>query len=490
MSDIKDAIIVGAGLGGLCAAIKLSQAGMDDFVILEAGDRVGGTWRANSYPGCQCDVPVALYQFSFAPGFHWSRLFPNNYELQAYCEQLTDQFALRDRLSCNARVSEARWDGDAALWRVKTEDGRAFGAKALIAALGQLDRPQWPAIAGLERFAGARMHSAAWDHAVALKGKRIAVIGSAASAVQLIPEVAKEAGHLSVFQRTPNWLIPRNDRAITDEEKALLMTEPAIAMKLGAMQREGIFDNADYFFWQAFQWTPQGRAAYERIARDHLEAQIPDVELRKKLTPDYPIGCKRILICDDFYPTLMRDNVTLVTDAISRVDEAGIVTKDGAHHACDVLICATGFETTQWNWSMDVHDANGATLKEAWKDGPEAHLGVSVAGFPNFFMLYGPNTNLGHNSITTMIEHQSAFIVSALKGLAQRQGKAMSPKPAAQKRFNADVQARLANTVWADPQCASWYKNAAGKITQNWGSHVRDYIDALSTIAWEEYEIV
>lgn len=489
MGAKQSVVIVGAGLGGLCAAIKLKEAGYSDVTILEKADRVGGTWRQNTYPGCSCDVPVALYQFSFAPGVHWTHTFPSAAEVQVYAEQLADQFQLRPHLCLNEGAASARWDAAGKAWVIETTTGRTLRAGALIAALGQLDRPRIPAIAGQDDFQGAAFHSAGWDHSVDLSGKSVCVIGSAASAVQLIPEVAKVAGHLTVFQRTPNWVGPRRNLAVTDAEKALMMTNPLMAMDLGARQRQLIFDNADTFFWQAFSWTPEGRAAFRQIALDHLEAQVPDPALRARLIPDYPVGCTRYLFADDFYPALTRPNVTLETSGIERITADAVIARDGTRHAADVIVYATGFETTQWKWSVDVTGAGGLKLADAWADGPDSYLGLTVAGFPNLFILYGPNTNLGHNSITFMIEQQVAYAIQALDGLAARGGQAMSVSRDAQDRFQDRLQADLGSTTWADPACHSWYKNDAGKITQNWSGNCRAYQEAVKTVAWDDYEI-
>lgn len=485
MSSSLSVAVLGAGLGGLAAGIKLKEAGFDDVVILEKADKVGGTWRDNSYPGCCCDVPVALYQYSFAPSLSWSHIFPRYNEIQKYTEDLADNFGLRPHLRFNDEARTAVWDEARSLWKITTASGKSYESNALVAALGQLNRPRLPDIEGRTRFKGPSFHSARWDHGVDLAGKRVGIIGSAASAVQIIPEVAKVAGHLTVFQRTPNWVIPRLDRPITDEEKALMMT----ALPLAEMGRELTFQNADQLFWQVFSWTKEGRDAYTRVALNHMAEQVPDEALRRKLTPDYPIGCARILIADDFYPALMRPNVSLVTDGIVRIDETGVVTRDGVHHDFDVLVFATGFETTGWQWSVDVVGKGGRHLRDVWREAPEAYLGLTVSHFPNMFILYGPNTNLGHNSITSMLEHQVAYVVRALSGLREQGRHVMDLTTAAQARFNEELQKALAKTTWADPRCHSWYKNAKGHITQNWSSHVRDYGKATAAIAWSDYAV-
>lgn len=484
----KRIAVVGAGMGGLCAAIKAREAG-HEVVLYEHADSVGGTWRANRYPGVACDVPAILYQFSFAPNPNWSHTYARGAEIHAYARSLVEQYGLEDVLHLNEGVTRATWDAAAAKWQVETEKGETGTFDAIVPALGQLSRPQLPDIAGRDSFAGTTIHAAEWPDGLDLAGKRVGVVGSAASAVQLIPEVAKVADHLVVFQRTPNWVVPRNDQAVSAETKALMATNLEMAAKLGASQRAMVFDNADHFFWQAFKWTPEGRAAFTRTAMDHLEAQVPDPVLRAKLTPDYPIGCKRILICDDFYPTLCRDNVTLETSGIQGIELAGVRTADGFYDL-DVLIFATGFETTEWNWSMEVVGVGGTTLAETWKDGPEAYLGIMVHGFPNMFMLYGPNTNLGHNSISFMIEQQVDYMLRTLAAVEAEQARAADVSADGQRRFNERIEQLLSATVWADPHCRSWYKAANGRVYQNWAGSCGDYAEATGTLDREAVALV
>jgi cation diffusion facilitator CzcD-associated flavoprotein CzcO len=485
MTKPPSVAVLGAGLGGLCAGIKLKQAGFEDLVILEKADKVGGTWRDNIYPGCCCDVPVALYQFSFAPSLGWSHLFPRHHEVQRYTEDLADNFGLRPHLRLGDEATAAVWDDARALWQITTASGARHEVTALVAALGQLNRPVLPDIPGRDTFKGAAFHSARWNSSVDLTGKRVAIVGSAASAVQIIPEVAKLAQHLTVMQRTPNWVIPRLDRPITEEEKLLAMTEPQVAM----LNRELLYKNADYLTWQVFSWTKVGRDAFTRVALNQLAEQVPDAALRAKLTPNYPIGCKRVMITDDFYPALMRPNVSLQTDGIARITPQGIETRNGTRIDVDVIVYATGFETTGWRWSVDVVGRGGRHLHEAWAEVPAAYLGITAAQFPNLFILYGPNTNLGHNSITIMLERQVEYLVQALRTLRERGLAAMEVKQAAQDAFNQQLQAALAITTWADPSCHSWYKTAQGHITQNWSSHTRDYAAATAQVKWDDYEL-
>jgi cation diffusion facilitator CzcD-associated flavoprotein CzcO len=480
--------IIGAGLGGLAAAIKLKEAGYTEIVILEKDSRVGGTWSQNTYPGCSCDVPVALYQYSFAPWFEWTNTFPSSSEIQRYSEYLVDGFGLRPHLHLSTEATSAVWDATTATWTITASNGRTWQVAAIVGGLGQLNRPSIPALPGLETFAGPTMHSAGWDHSVDMTGKRVGVVGSAASAVQLIPEVAKVAGQLVVFQRSANWVAPRGDRVVSDQEKALLMTNPAMAMDMGARNRQLIFDNAETFFWQAFSYTPEGREAYAKIARDHLEAQVSDPVLRAKLTPEFPVGCKRYLFTDVFYPAMTQPHVTLETDPIATVTAKGIATATGTHHDLDILVFATGFETTGWHWSVDVQGVDGQHLNTVWADGPTAYLGITAAGFPNFFMLYGPHTNLGHNSITYMMERQIEYLIQALDGLSARGATVMDVKADAQSRFYAQLSADLASTTWADPGCNSWYKNDKGVVTQNWSGNCTAYAEAVKAVVWDDYE--
>ncbi len=483
--SVPSAIVIGAGLGGLCVGAHLKKAHLNDFVILEKAAKVGGTWRENTYPGCACDTPVAVYQFSFARTLNWSHLFPRAAEVQRYTEDLADMAGLRPHLRLGEGGSAAVWDDARSLWKVTTTTGEVREAKVLVMALGQLNRPQLPAIPGRETFSGHSFHSANWNHGVALEGKRVAVIGSAASAIQLIPEVAKVASHLTVFQRSANWILPRLDREVTPAERRLLATAPEVT----DIEREHLYLQSDILFWQAFQYTETGRAFYTETALNHMHMQVSDPELRRKLTPDYPIGCKRVLFADDYYPALMQKNVSLVTEGIDRIVPAGVVTKDGVTHQADVIVYATGFETTGWHLSVDITGRNGLKLRDAWKDGAEAYLGITVANFPNLFMIYGPNTNLGHNTITFMIERQAEYAVKCMKAMQARDLAAIEVTKAAQDHFNHDLQERLAKTTWADSRCASWYKTPDGRITQNWGGDTREYRQATETVAWPDYSV-
>lgn len=483
-------IVIGGGLGGLLAAIKLKEAGYA-FTLLEKNKSVGGTWHENKYPGCSCDVPVALYQYSFAGSLVWNKGYPVADEVEAYANELVERYELGPSIRLGTAAKTAVWDSAAKRWTVTTESGETLEAMAVVGALGQLNKPKWPQIDGLETFEGPAMHTARWDRSQSWQGKRVGVIGTGASAVQLVPPMARTAEHLTVFQRSPNYIVPRPDQEITAEDKALATANIEAATFVGQLNRQMIFETAERLTWKAFQWTPEGRAAFTARARNHLEASITDPEMRAKLTPDYPVGCRRVLICDDYYETLVRDNVSLETVHIKRVHPDGVELTDGRRIALDFLALATGFDTTDWRWSVDVCGAGGKWLHEEWADVPKAYYGIGVADFPNLFMLYGPNTNLGHNSITYMMEAQMGHIIKALGVLEADGAAAMAPTRAAQDAFNAELQRDLAKTVWGDKDCgASWYKTEEGYITQNWSRSAREYAEAVAEVRREDYELV
>ncbi|MGE0828702.1 MAG: flavin-containing monooxygenase [Hyphomonadaceae bacterium] len=474
--DTPTIAIIGAGFGGLAAAIKLKEAGFEAISIFEQAERLGGTWHYNSYPGAACDVPVHLYSFSYDPNPDWSHLYARQTEIQAYLERAADKYGLRPHIHLGAEAKAAHWSKSSAKWRLTFENGAPIEADILIAAVGQLNRPRFPDIEGREKFAGASFHSARWDHGCALSGKKICVIGNAASAVQFIPEIAKDAAKLTIFQRTANYILPRNDSAIGEFGKSVHRLLPW-TMK---WRRNFIYWRAEWLLWGAFDPQDWRARAFTGAARHHLAKHVEDPTLRAKLWPDYPIGCKRILFSDDYYPTLCQPNVSLVTDPIERIDETGVRTKDGALHECDVLIFGTGFETSAFDWGFAVNGEDGVSLKTAWTDGAEAYLGVAAKGFPNLFMMYGPNTNLGHNSILMMIEAQAGYIAQCVEAMSAQNLGIMEARTQAQAEFNQRLQEALSRTAWAGA-CASWYKTASGKITNNWMGDVESYRRELQT---------
>jgi cation diffusion facilitator CzcD-associated flavoprotein CzcO len=466
MKDVRIAII-GAGFGGLGAAIKLKQAGIDDFAVLERADDLGGTWRDNSYPGCACDVPSHLYSYSFAPNPDWSRAFSSQPEIQAYLQRCADQFGIRPHLHFADAVNEARWDDDAKRWRLNTARGE-FSAQVLIAAQGPLSDPSLPAIAGLSTFAGTTFHSATWRHDYDLTGKRVAVVGTGASAIQFIPYVQQRAAHLTVFQRTAPWVMARRDRAINEWEKKLYRHAPAAQRAL----RAGIYWGRELMV-PALTGNERMLALGEKLGRKFLHEQVRDPVLREKLTPHFRLGCKRVLLSNDYYPALIQPNVEVATDSIVEVVPEGIVTRsaDGERtvHRVDAIIFGTGFHVTDVPIAAKLTGKDGRTLREHWDEGGMSALhGATVAGFPNLFLLIGPNTGLGHNSIIFMIESQLTYVLGALRAMEQTQAATLEPRPAVQEAYNAQIQEQLRATVWNTGGCSSWYLDERGRNTTLW----------------------
>jgi len=455
--------IVGGGMSGLCTAMMLARAGVEDFHILEKTGDLGGTWRDNTYPGAACDVPAMFYCFSFEQKVDWSHKYPEQPEIQDYLRACADKYGLWERTSLNTEVTEAAFDEKAGLWHLHTADGSHIAARVLVFGVGQLNRPYVPDMAGLDAFAGHTFPCARWEHAHDLTGERVAVIGNGASAIQFIPEIAREAKRLSIFQRSANWMIARKDRAYTAFEHWLFRRVPGVArlvrnwLWLKHEMRWPVFARASSWIGRLFEWL---------AARD-MRKQVHDPSLHDALVPDYPIGCKRILISDDYYPALNRNNVELVTAGIERFTRDGIITADGAQRAFDTVIFATGFKSTEFLAPMTVRGLGGLDLHTIWRDGAEAYLGMTVPRFPNMFLLYGPNTNLGHNSIIFMIEQQARYIGACVTAIRRRRLKYLDLRPDAMQRWNEEAQASLAKTVWAT-SCQSWYKTADGRITNNW----------------------
>ena len=459
-----DAIIIGAGMSGLCMGIKLRERGIEDFLILEKSPDVGGTWHDNSYPGACCDVPSVLYSYSFAPNPDWSHKFSPHDQIKAYFQRCARQFGLLPHLRLGTGVTRAAWQENDGCWLLTLDGGETLRARTVVSALGQLNVPNIPDFPGREHFAGHSFHSARWDHEGDLRGKRVAVIGNAASALQFIPRIAEQVEQLFVYQRSANYVIKRNDRAYRDWEKWVFRHVPLVQKALRAftyLRGEWVFypvlrNNAG---WLLRQW--------EKWCHDYRSEEIADPALRAKLTPDYRLGCKRILISDDYYGAFRRANVELVTSPITAINEQGVVTEDGVARPVDVIIYGTGFQTSAMHSAVDYRGENGIALQDAWRDGAQAYRGVCTHGFPNFFMLYGPNTNLGSNSIIFMVERQVAYVVNCIDKLRVHGLRALEINARVERAYNERLQGELAQTVWV-ANCESWYKNAAGKVVNNW----------------------
>jgi cation diffusion facilitator CzcD-associated flavoprotein CzcO len=476
--------IIGAGHSGICMGMQLKRAGIHDFVILEKAATLGGTWRDNTYPGASCDAPSFLYSFSFAQKTDWSRRFAWQPELLAYSVECTVKSGLLPHIRYGAEVTAAHFDDARSLWRVELACGDVVEAQFLVTGMGQLHRPATPAIAGRETFAGAQFHSARWDHSVDLAGKRIAVIGNAASAVQFVPQIAPLASRLTIIQRSANWLLPRKDRLYSPRLQRRMTRWPWLAKLRHDFQ---------WFFFGEMQLTPLMKQVRPVVwlarqkALAHLRRQVRDPGLRAKLVPDYPIGAKRVLFNDDYYPTLNRENVRLLTDAIDRIEPAGVRLRGGELVEADVIVFATGFHATDFLAPVEISGVGGRALREEWKAGAHAYLGVTVSGFPNLFMLYGPNTNLGHNSILVMIEAQVGYVIDAIRRMDARGVRRIDVKRAVMEDYNRWLQRDLAKSVWAaDKQ--SWYKLADGTITNNWPHSTMRYRRLLRSADLGDYD--
>ena len=454
-------VVIGAGFGGIGMGIALRRAGIEDFLIVDKGDGPGGTWRDNTYPGAACDVPAHLYSFSFRPG-RWSGRFPPQREILAYLGDLARENGLGPHLRLGSGVTACRFDESRALWHLTLGDGDTIQASAVISAVGQLNRPALPDIPGRDDFAGPSWHSARWDHGADLAGRRVAVVGTGASAIQFVPEVAKTAAHVDVYQRTPPYVLPKTDRPYGEAEQAFYDRFPVVRKA----DRLRIFLYGE-LLTSGFVLSPKLLAAPMQLWRRQLSTQIADPGLRAKCVPGYVMGCKRVLFSNDWYPALARPNVDLVTDPIERVAADGVVTTDGTTRHADAIVYGTGFKTLDFLAPMEVTGLRQRRLDEAWHEGAEAYLGISVAGFPNFFMLYGPNTNLGGNSILYMLEGQIRYVAAALRALETEGLGWIDVRPEVQQAFNAWVTASSRTSVW-ESGCHSWYTTASGRNTNNW----------------------
>lgn len=479
-------VVLGAGMSGLCMGVALRRAGIHDFCLLEQSAGLGGTWWDNRYPGAHVDVPAPLYAFSFAPNLHWQRRFAAAPEIQAYMQRVASDFGLLPHLRLGRRITAAHFDAASGLWHIDTCASQGGGeqrllARFLVCSTGPLSQPRWPDIPGLDGFAGRRLHSARWPAEAAqaeVRGLRVGVIGTGSTASQLVPRLVQQttpAGRVHLFQRTANWVLPRLDRRYHAIDHALA--------RLGPWQR-----GVRAFWYGVLEWGRRGfdegtlaRRGMLRAAALHLWRQVPDAALRERLRPPYPLGCKRIIYSSDYYPALTQPHVELVTDAITRVTPAGIVTADGRERPLDVLVCATGFDTVHLLSSLRVTGLDGQTLSERWRAGPEAYRGVSVAGFPNLFLLLGPNTGTGHTSTLPYIEAQVQHSLACMQAVLQGGHRWIAVKPEVMQAHNQALQARLQGSVWT--QCRSWYRldeAQGGKVVALWPGFTGEYVRGLA----------
>ncbi|MDR3453127.1 MAG: NAD(P)/FAD-dependent oxidoreductase [Rhodoferax sp.] len=469
MSTIEVAII-GVGFGGLCAAVRLRAAGVASLVVLERSGEVGGTWRDNTYPGCACDVPSHLYSLSFEPNRRWTRPYSQQPEIQAYLRRVVQQYGLDAVIRFGHEVSALRWDASAQHWQIELAGQPMLQARHVIVATGPLNKPLLPNVPGLDAFDGPAFHTSQWRHDVDLRGKRIAVVGTGASAVQVVPEIAPHAAHLTVFQRTPGWVLPRRDRPYGPLRRWLYAHVPG----LQTLVRWRIYWFNEWI-GMGFLGSARMQALLRRLALQHLRRQVKDAALRTALTPDFNPGCKRLLFSNTWFRALQQPNVSLVTQAVARVTPQGVVGSDGTLHPCDVIIWGTGFRATEFITPLRVYGEQGEELSERWRAQPAAtRLGITVAGFPNLFMLVGPNTGLGHNSIIFMIEAQVYYIVDALRSLRRRGQTLLRLRPEAQANSYAATQQKMKTTVWSSG-CHSWYQNADGRIDTLWPGFTWEY---------------
>jgi cation diffusion facilitator CzcD-associated flavoprotein CzcO len=462
-------IIVGSGFSGICMAIKFKLCGMNDFLILEKADALGGTWRDNHYPGAECDVASALYSFSFETKTDWDYQWSEQPQILEYIKSTSQKHGVVDHIQFNNELAAADYDSNAQRWMVQLHNGETLSAQFLVSAVGQLHKPRLPQYPGIESFQGPRFHSADWNHSIELQGKTVAVIGSAASAVQFVPVIAQQAGKLQVFQRSANWVARKFDHPYTERQKHHLQRFPF----LKRITRLKIYLRNELIAYPALKGYRLNKWLLKTACLSYLNDAVTDEALRHKLLPDYPVGAKRILLVDGYYEALMRDNVDVVTDPIKAIDSTGIHTQSAEHYPCDVMIYATGFITNPFLDGIRITGRSRTALADHWSAGAQAYLGITTSEFPNLFFMYGPNTNLGHNSILLMAEAQADYILQAIKSVDNANASALEVRENVEKDYNSEIQSRLQKMAW-NSVADSWYKSG-GKITNNWPGSVGEY---------------
>ena len=480
MSGGLPIVIIGSGFGGIALGIRLKRSGIENFVILEKANDLGGVWRDNTYPGCACDVPSLYYSYSFEQDYPWSAFHAPWNEIHAYARHCATKYGVLERIRFGVETSGARFDAERGQWRIETKTGEVIDARVLVSAVGIFGTPTLPAISGIGSFEGVSFHSSKWRHDIDLAGQRVAAIGVGASAIQYVPEVAKHAGRLHVFQRTAQYVRARDEGVPTEQRQWYHDTQ---LWKRRERQR----------LWSQFEdgfdmrSVPEQRIAQETAFLAYLEQQVPDRELRAKLTPNYLLGCKRVLASNTFYPAMQQANVELVTDAISCIEATGVRTQDGQFREVDAIVYSTGFKPTDYLATLSIEGLDGRTLRSVWNGEPEAYMGACVSGFPNFFMLYGPNTN-GSGSIIYMLEAEAEFVTLCVEEMQRRGSAFMHPSARAQRAFNAMLQEKLALMPVATPGCNSYFKTATGKVATQWPARMSDYDRRARNPVWDDFE--
>jgi cation diffusion facilitator CzcD-associated flavoprotein CzcO len=479
----SEVVIVGAGFGGVAAAVELQRHGITDLTILDAAPEPGGTWFHNTYPGAACDVPSHLYSYSYAQRRDWTRLCSPQDEILAYLREVVAEHGLDKLIVGSSTVTDCNWDDATRRWTVTTTEGATHESDAIVLATGQLNQPAYPRIDGLEKFAGHSFHSARWDHDYDLRGKRVAVVGTGASAVQFVPEIAKQVGRLTIFQRTGNWFLPRKNRPYPALVKRLVQRVPG----LQAARRLYMFGYCETLTLAIRRPGTVGRLLGWRSAA-FMRWQIRDAELRRKIWPDYTFGCKRVLFSSHWLPALQRPDVELVDERVTGVTERGVLDATGTEHEVDCIIWGTGFKTNDFMFPMEIHGAGGRDLKEEWAQGAHAHLGITVPGFPSMFVMYGPNTNTSGGSIIFYLEAQARYVRQAIQQMRRRDAAAIDVRPEVEAASATEVQDRFTGTAWT--LCDSWYRTEDGRIVANWPGSMRDYLEQTRELDPAEYEFI
>lgn len=477
-------VVIGAGFSGINMGIRLKEAGITDFVILERASDVGGTWRDNTYPGCACDVPSIAYSYSFAQIPGWTRSFAGSAEIHRYTRHCVEKYDLMPWIRFGASVQQAVFDDKAGVWHLTMEGGKTLTARSVVSAVGGLVNPTYPTLPGLDSFTGEQFHTARWRHDVDLTGKRVAVIGTGASAIQVIPAIQPKVSRLKVFQRTPAWLLPKPDFTVKERTRKLFARLPVLQRTV----RNSIFAASEAIFGPLVILDSPASRLLERLSRAYLERQVKDPELRRKLTPNFRIGCKRVLLSSDYYPALVQKNVDVISDPVVRVSAKGVVTADGTEHEVDVLVLATGFRLDIGNAPFDIRGLGGISMSEAWgQPGSKAYLGMAVNGFPNWFLMLGPNTGPGHTSVLVYTEAQANYIVQALRTLLDRNLRYLNVRKGEQDAWHKKLQARMRHTSWTSG-CRSWYLDANGENHALFPGLASEYVLRAKLFRPEKYD--